>query len=82
MQNIYLVRSVPPTAGTDAEAALAVHLGESEEPDVVIEYAGGGGGRYATSGHARAIVREYLDRGETPPRRIMVDRDGHVHPRE
>ena len=76
------IRSVPPTPGTDAEAALAIHLDEGSEPQTTVEYAAGGGGRHASEGHARRIVQEYLDRGESPPRRIMVDREGNARPRE
>lgn len=82
MQTINRIRSVPPTAGTDGEAAYAVHLDDGAEPQTTIEYAAGGGGRHASEGHARRVVQEYLDRGETPPRRIGVDREGNAHPRE
>jgi hypothetical protein len=80
MQTINRIRSVPPTPGTDAEAAYAVHLDEGAEPQTLIEYAAGGGGRYASEEHARRLVQEYLDRGEAPPRRIGIDPNGNPHP--
>jgi hypothetical protein len=82
MPTINRIRSVSPTPGTDAEAAYAVHLDEGHEPHVTIEYAQGGGGAHASEGHARRIVQKYLNRGEAPPRRIAVGRDGVAHPRK
>lgn len=81
MERINRIRSVPPTSGTDADAAMAVHLDDGPEPHVTIDYARGGGGRHASQSHARRIVQPYLDRAETPPRRIVVDREGNPHPR-
>jgi hypothetical protein len=80
MQAINRIRKVEPTPGTDAEAAYAVHLDEGPEPHVLIEYAAGGGGKHASEGHARTLVQDYLGRGESPPSRIGVDRDGNASP--
>jgi hypothetical protein len=68
-------------AGSDCDAAFAIHFAENDqrEPQVIVEYAGGGGWRYATQAHARRVVTPYLD-DESPPRRLIVDRDGNVRP--
>jgi hypothetical protein len=75
------IRSVPPTPGTDAEAAFAVHFDDGPEPQMVVEYAASGGGRHASSSHSRQAVRPYLD-DENPPRRLAVDREGNVRPHD
>jgi hypothetical protein len=75
------IRQVPPTPGSDCDTAYAVHLDRQGEPNVTIEYAAAGEGRYASSSHARHLVQDYLGRGERPPRRIVVDRTGYARPR-
>jgi hypothetical protein len=44
---------------------------------VTVEYAKPS--KHASASHARAAVRPYLD-DETPPRRLIVDRDGNARP--
>ena len=78
--NIDRILQVPPTPGSDNEAAYAVHFNAGPDPDVTVEYAAGGGGRHASEQHARSVVQAYLDRDEAPPRRIIVDRDGNARP--
>jgi hypothetical protein len=77
------VRSVPPAPGSDCEAAFALHFQEDDQPDpqITVEYASGGGGRYASPAHARATAAPYLD-DEIPPRRLIVNREGNTHRRE
>jgi hypothetical protein len=68
-------------AGSDCDAAFAIYFAENDqpEPQMIVEYASGGGWRYATQAHARRVATSYLDE-ETPPRRLIVDRDGNVRP--
>ena len=77
------VRRVTPSPGTDAEAAYAVHFAEDDqpEPQITLLYASGGGGRFASTAHARKAVQPYLDR-ERPPRWLIVGRYGEISPRE
>ena len=77
------VRSVAPFQGTDADKAYAIHFAESDhaEPQITVEYASGGGGKYASHAHARKAVEPYLDL-ESPPRRLVVSRHGEISPRE
>ena len=75
------IRKVPPTPESDCDTAYAVFFDQGAEPAVKIEYAAAGGGRYASSSHARHLVQDYLGRGETLPRRIVVDRVGKARPR-
>jgi serine/threonine protein kinase len=76
------VRSISPTPGSDCEAAYAIHFKEDDqpEPQMVVEYAAGGGGRLANARHARAASAPYLSQ-ENPPKRLVVDRAGEVHVR-
>jgi hypothetical protein len=61
------------------EAAFAIYFVGNDQsvPQMTVEYASGGGGRYATQAHARRVVEPYLD-NEKPPRELIVDRDGAV----
>jgi hypothetical protein len=72
------MRWVAPTPYTDCEAAYAFHFDEGAAPNVTIEYATGS--RDASPSHARHLVQDYLERGEVPPRRIVVDRAGTPTP--
>ena len=76
------VRTVEPAPGTDCEAAYALDFAEDDqpEPNITVEYAAGGGRRYASPAHARAAAKPYLD-DERPPRRLVVDREGNARPR-
>ena len=73
------VRSVAPSQGSDAEKAYAIHFAESDqpEPQITVEYASGGGGKYASHAHARKAVEPFLDLA-TPPRRVVVGRNGEI----
>jgi hypothetical protein len=74
------VRDVPPTAGSECYAAYAFHFvgaDDPHEPQMVVEYTSGG--THASKQHARQVVQPYLD-ADTPPRRIVVDRDGNARP--
>ena len=77
------VRGVAPSQGTDADKAYAIHFAESDEPvpQITVEYASGGGGKYASHAHARKAVEPYLDM-ESPPRWLVVGRAGEISPRE
>ena len=77
LQNIKSIRPVEPTPGADVESAYAIHLDEGPEPQMVVEYAAGGGARHASEAHARKAVEPYLDHEELP-KRLIVDRDGNV----
>jgi hypothetical protein len=74
------VRSVPPTAGSDCDAAFAIHFREDDqpEPQMIVEYAAPS--RHASVSHARNTATPYLD-DEQPPRRLIVDREGNARPR-
>jgi hypothetical protein len=75
------VRSVPPEPGSDCDAAFALHFREDDrpEPQITVEYATGS--PYASAYHARDAARPYLDE-QLPPRRLLIDRDGNVRPRD
>jgi hypothetical protein len=75
------IRAVPAVPGSNRDAAFAIHFAEDDqpEPQMTVEYARGGTRRWASTVHARAMVKPYLDL-EHPPRRIVVDRDGNPHP--
>ena len=75
IQNIKRVRPIEPS-GADVENAYAIHLDEGPEPQIVVEYAAGGG-KHASEAHARKAVEPYLDQDEVPER-LIVDRDGNV----
>jgi hypothetical protein len=70
-------------AGSDCEVAFALHFREDDQPDpqITVEYASGGSGKYASLAHARKVAEPYLD-DEIPPRRLLVDRAGNVHRRD
>jgi hypothetical protein len=74
------IRSVPPTPGSDCDAAFAIHFSEDDqpEPQITIEYAAPS--RHASARHARKVVSSYLD-DEQPPRRLVVNREGNARPR-
>jgi hypothetical protein len=72
------VRQVPPTRGSDASIAYAVHFDSGPEPSVIVEYATSA---FAAGSHARQVVTPYLD-AEVMPRRFVVDREGTVRVRE
>ena len=74
IQNIKRVRPLEPTPG--AEYAYAIHLDEGPEPQIVVEYAAGGG-KHASEAHARKAAEPYLDQDELPAR-LIVDGDGNV----
>ncbi len=76
IQNIKRVRPIEPTSGADVEYAYAIHLDDGPEPQIVVEYATGGG-KHASEAHARKTVEPYLDQDELPAR-LIVDRDGNV----
>jgi hypothetical protein len=71
------VRSVPPQPGSDRDAAFAIHFAEDDqsEPQMTVEYAKPS--KHASATHAREAVRPYLD-DESPPRRLIVDREGNA----
>jgi len=75
------IRQVPPKAGSDSDDAYAIHFDDGPEPQMAIEYAAGGGGKFASGSQARNAVTPYLD-DEHPPRRLLVDSEGNVRPRE
>ena len=70
-----------PTPGSDRDAAYAFELSaEGVEPaQVTVEYAAPS--RLASSSHARSVVSQHLD-DETPPRRIIVGREGDARAAE
>jgi hypothetical protein len=72
------VRQVPPTSGSDASIAYAVHLDSGEEPAVLVEYATSA---FASVAHARRVVAPYLD-AEVMPKRFVVDREGNARARD
>lgn len=76
------VRSIRQAPGSDCEAAYAIHFKEDDraDPQMVVEYASGGGGRYASATHARRAVDPFLG-DKAPPKRLLVDRDGNARPR-
>jgi hypothetical protein len=71
------VRAVPPQAGSDRDAAFAIHFAEDDqpEPQMTVEYAAPSS--VASAAHAREAVGPYLDDDE-PPRRLVVSREGAV----
>lgn len=74
------VRSVPPKAGSDCDAAFAIHFAEDDqpEPQMTVEYAEPS--HLASAQHAEAAAGPFLD-DENPPRRLIVSRAGDVRPR-
>jgi hypothetical protein len=76
VRKIDRVRQVPPTPGSDASIAYAVHF--DSEPAVVVEYATSA---FASVAHARQVVTPYLN-AEVMPRRLAVDREGKVRVRD
>jgi hypothetical protein len=81
IQNIKRVRPIEPTPEADVEYAYAIHFDEGPEPQIVVEYAAGGGGKHASEAHAREAVAPYLDQEELP-RRLFVDRNGNIRVRD
>ena len=78
VRKIDRVRQVPPTPGSDASIAYAVHFDSGPEPAVVVEYATSA---FAAASHARHAVTPYLN-AEVVPRRLTVDREGNVRVRD
>jgi hypothetical protein len=76
------IRSVPPTPGTDCDAAFAIHFDDGPEPNMLVEYAAGAGQRFASESHARTVVATFYLEDDEPPRRLLVDMQGNVQPRE
>jgi hypothetical protein len=74
-----IVRDWPakPVAGSDRDAAFAFELAAPgrESEQVTVEYAKPSS--LASLDHARSVVSAHLD-DETPPRRLIVDREGNV----
>jgi hypothetical protein len=73
VRKIDRVRQVPPSPGSDASIAYAVHFDSGPDPAVVVEYATSA---FASVAHARQVVAQYLD-AEVMPRRLVVDREGN-----
>jgi hypothetical protein len=68
--------SAAPTPGTDADVAFTFHLvANGAERQLTVEYAAPA--QLASTSPARKIVAGVLD-DETPPRRVIVARDGDV----
>lgn len=77
IQNIKRVRPIEPAPGADVDNVYAIHFDDGPEPQIVVEYAAGGGAEHASEAHARKAVAPYLDQDELP-KRLIVDRDGNV----
>jgi len=78
VRKIDRVRQVPPTPGSDASIAYAVHFDSGPEPAVVVDYVTSA---FASASHARQVVTPYLNT-EVMPRRFVVDREGNVRVRD
>ena len=57
------------------------HFEDRPEPQIVVEYAAGDGGKHASEAQARKAVAPYLDQ-EDLPRRLFVDREGNIRVRD
>jgi hypothetical protein len=64
--------------GSDSHAAFVIHTeGEADGvAQIVVEYARGGL-QIDSVGHARRVATAYID-DPTPPRRLLVDREGKM----
>lgn len=78
VRKIDRVRQVPPSAGSDASIAYAVHFDSGPEPAVVIDYVTSA---FASAANARQVVTPYLN-AEFMPGRLVVDREGNVRVRD
>jgi hypothetical protein len=80
------VQEVRPTHSSKAYAAFEVYFAEDDqaEPQITVEYAiafDTRHKRWASEEHAREAVEPYLDE-PTPPRYLVVDREGNVKVRD